>query len=102
MNDFGLKESAIKILFSIFAKYIKIEEVILYGSRAKGNFNERSDLDLVITKSKINTKIIGKIISEINENNFPYTIDIQLFDRISNQNLIEHINRVGKVLYKKN
>jgi len=102
MNDFGLKESALKILFSIFAKYIEIEEVILYGSRAKGNFNERSDLDLVITKSKINTKIIGKIISEINESNFPYTIDIQLFDRISNQNLIEHINRVGKVLYKKN
>ena len=101
MNNFGIKESSINILIDIFSKYEPITEVVLYGSRAKGNYNERSDVDMVIRNSKVDRHILGKIILDINNSNFPYTIDLQMFENIKNKNIIEHINRVGKVFYKK-
>ena len=41
---FGLKESNINLIKSIFEKYDSIVKVILYGSRAKGNYFLRSTL----------------------------------------------------------
>lgn len=35
---YGLEEQTLQTTFLIFGEYPKIEEVILYGSRAKGNF----------------------------------------------------------------
>jgi hypothetical protein len=71
------------------------------GPRAKGTFNERSDVDLVITESNIDRSLIGQIISEINNSNFPYLVDIQDFSTLKNKQLIEHINRVGQVFYSR-
>lgn len=90
-----------KIILAIFSKYSQVEEVIMYGSRAKGNFTERSDVDIVIAKSKIDRHILGKIIFDINNSNFPYTVDLQILENIKNKNLIDHIHRVGKIFYKK-
>lgn len=101
MKDFGLNETSTRIIQSVFSKYQQIEKVILYGSRAKGNFNDRSDVDMVICDSKIDRHLLGKIVFDINNSNFPYTVDIQIFENLKNQNLIEHIKRVGKIFYKK-
>ena len=39
MNDkFGLKESDLKNIISIFKGQSEVEEAIIFGSRAKGNF----------------------------------------------------------------
>ena len=96
MNSFGLNDNAEKILLSIFTKYEQVNKVVLFGSRAKGNYTDRSDLDLII-----NRKILGKIIFDINNSNFPFCVDIQLLENIQNQNLIEHINRIGKTIFNK-
>ena len=101
MNVFGLKEEEEQILKSIFSKYENLNKVVVYGSRAKGTFNERSDVDLVITESNIDRPLIGQIISEINNSNFPYLVDLQDFSTLKNKQLIEHINRVGKVFYNR-
>jgi predicted nucleotidyltransferase len=57
MNIFGLKEE--QIHKSIFSKYENLNKVLVYGSRAKGTFNERNDVDLVITESNIYRSLIG-------------------------------------------
>jgi predicted nucleotidyltransferase len=101
MNSFGLNDNAEKILLSIFTKYEQVNKVVLFGSRAKGNYTDRSDLDLIICNSIINRKILGKIIFDINNSNFPFCVDIQLLENIQNQNLIEHINRIGKTIFNK-
>ena len=101
MNTFGINESSMDILNTIFSKYEQVNEVVLYGSRAKGNHNDRSDVDMVICNSKIDRHVLGEIILEINNSNFPYTIDIQLFENLKNEKLIEHILRVGKTFYKR-
>lgn len=98
---FGLNETCMTILENIFKKYSLVNEVILYGSRAKGNYHDRSDVEMVICNSKIDRQILGNIILDINNSNFPYTIDISIFEKLENKNLIEHINEVGEILYKK-
>lgn len=45
---YGLEEQTLQTIFLIFGKYPEVEEVILYGSRAKGNFKPFSDIDITL------------------------------------------------------
>ena len=44
---FGLKEKTITDIQSVFATVPEIEKAIIYGSRAKGNFKNGSDIDIL-------------------------------------------------------
>ncbi|WP_250630655.1 nucleotidyltransferase domain-containing protein [Rhodoflexus caldus] len=41
--NFGLDQETIDKINSFFAKYPEIEEVVIYDSRAKGNYREGSE-----------------------------------------------------------
>jgi len=96
---FGLKESTITKILAVFAQYPQIHKVILYGSRAKGNYRNGSDIDLTIT-GEITYTDLAKIEDEIDDLFLPYTFDISILSDIDNQALIEHINRIGIVFYE--
>jgi predicted nucleotidyltransferase len=98
---FGLKENIIEQINGIFAKYCQVEQVIIYGSRAKGNYKAGSDIDLSLKGENLNLSLVHKIELEIDDLLLPYTFDISIFKQISNPDLIEHINRVGLLFYKK-
>lgn len=98
---YGLKQKIINDLKTIFSEFDNIEKVILYGSRAKGNYKNGSDIDLTFYGNDLNLKTIYAIEDKIEELNLIYTFDLSIFNQIDNQNLIEHINRVGKVFYQK-
>ena len=54
MERFGLKEQVILKIQSVFKNHIEIDKVIVYGSRAKGNYKKGSDIDLTIVgESKV-------------------------------------------------
>ena len=95
---FGLKDSTIAKIIAVFAKYPQIYKVLLYGSRAKGNYRKGSDIDLTII-GDFKYADLAKIENEIDDLFLPYTLDISIFSDIDNQDLIEHINRVGIVFY---
>jgi predicted nucleotidyltransferase len=96
---FGLKEDAIAKINKIFAKYPQVEEAILYGSRAKGNFKEGSDVDLTLKGKKLNLSLINKISLEIDDLLLPYSFDISILDQINNPDLIDHVKRRGVIFY---
>ena len=85
----------------IFSKYNEVDEVILYGSRAKGNWKKGSDIDLTLKGEKIQLKILNKISLELDDLLLPYFLDISILHQISNPDLVDHIERVGVVLYKR-
>ena len=97
---FGLYPNSYKEIISIFQKYENIEKVIIYGSRAKGNFREGSDIDFTIFGS-INYNELIKLKHEFYDSKIPYLVDISIYNQLSSVSLKEHINRVGKVFYKK-
>ena len=48
MNAFGLKDNVLAFIIDT-AKECEMSEVILFGSRAKGNFTQKSDIDLAVS-----------------------------------------------------
>ncbi len=98
---YGLDENVIKDLKEIFAKFPAVEKVILYGSRAMGNYRNGSDIDITLLGKNLSNQTIFGIQDEIEELYLPYSFDISIFDRIDNEDLMDHIQRVGKVFYEK-
>lgn len=47
MNGTGIREQVIREICEIAKKY-KVEKVILFGSRARGDFHRASDIDLAV------------------------------------------------------
>ena len=98
---YGLKETIIDKINSVFENYSEIEKVIIYGSRAKGNFRPGSDIDITLIGNQLEYSILSKINIAIDDLNTPYLFDISIFDKLNAPDLEEHINRVGQIFYKK-
>lgn len=101
MIFFGLSSNYIIKINSVFNQYSDIDEVIIFGSRAKGNYRDNSDIDLAIKGNTINLSTLQEIENKLEELYIPNVIDLIVFDNIENPDLINHINRVGKQFYKK-
>lgn len=98
---FGLKQNTILSINSIFESHSSINEVIIYGSRAKGSNKPASDIDLTVKGDSIPMSLLNKISTELDDLLLPYTIDLSIYQHIENQELLNHIQRVGKVFYQK-
>ena len=96
---YGIKEEYWKKLCELFAKKPKIEKVILYGSRAKGTYKPFSDIDITLLGDKLEHDDLLDIIDSIEDLLLPYMFDISLYSSLKNENLIDHINRVGVEVY---
>lgn len=98
---FGLKEEIVRKINSVFDKYPHINQVILYGSRAKGNYRNGSDIDLTLIGENVDLTTLLKIENELDDLFLPYKFDVSIFEKLSNPDLKEHINRVGVVFYER-
>jgi uncharacterized protein len=77
-----------------------VDKAILYGSRAKGNYKNGSDIDLTLRGgTDLTLNVIYKILNDLDELLLPYTIDLSIFDDIGDLHVIEHIERVGVTFY---
>ncbi|SRR5258708_7882621 len=97
----GLGEEIFKRLNTIFSVTPEVEEVVVFGSRAKGNFSEGSDIDLAVKGKGITLTTILDLMVRIEMLGLLYKVDIQNYNRIANKELTDHINRVGKTLWKR-
>jgi predicted nucleotidyltransferase len=57
---FGLSNATLEKFHSVFSKYPEIEEVLIYGSRAKGNYREGSDIDITLKGKMLLTRSARK------------------------------------------
>lgn len=101
MINSGLSQNTINQINSVFAKYPQIEKVMLYGSRAKGNYKHGSDIDLSMFGEGLTYKIQMDVFDDLDELLLPYMIDLSVFDSLDNDDLKEHIKRVGVVFYRR-
>jgi len=98
---FGIPESDLNALVSELQRNIKIREIILFGSRAKGTFGNGSDIDIVLKGNKLNLKDILSAKIEFEKLLLPYKLDLIIYERIREKELKNHIKRVGIVLFKR-
>ena len=91
---------AAAIYLSIFKKYPGIEQVVLYGSRAKGKYRTGSDIDLsLMTDNTFTRTDLLRIAGDFDDSDMPYFVDVSIYRKLSNPDLKAHIDRVGKILY---
>jgi len=100
INETGLSKDVLTLLKNVFKKYNGIQQVTLYGSRAKGSFNERSDIDLVVYGKDLDRFVLNQVLLDLDDSDIPYLVDLQNFYDLRNRQLIEHIERVGLVIYR--
>ena len=66
-NLFGLKQSDLQNIIDVIQQQMEIEEAIIFGSRAKGNYRAGSDIDIALKGPKVNiitTRNISYILNE--------------------------------------
>ena len=98
---FGLETHIYTNIKKVFEQFPKIDEVIIFGSRALNTCRPQSDIDLALKGSEISFSDILKITSKLEELPHIYKFDVISYHKIKNQALIEHIDQYGKCFYKR-
>lgn len=98
---FGLRPHIIDQMNGVFAQFPQIGQVILYGSRAKGNFKRGSDIDLCLVGQDLSMSTLLNIDTALDDLLLPYKIDLSIRDHIDNTELLSHIERVGTLFYRR-
>ena len=73
----SVEERYKKKLISIISKHLPQAKIYLYGSRAREDSRQGSDIDLAVDAGeKINWGILCKITSEIDDSTIPFFVDV--------------------------
>ena len=102
MNPYGISEKSFGLIREAFQRYPEVEEVLIFGSRAKGTARPGSDIDLAISGKKCSERTALDIAGYLNEEvPFPYFVDVVYYDGLKHPDLKAHIDRVGMPLFGK-
>lgn len=98
----GLSLSTVEKIRAVLARYPQVEQAILYGSRAKGNYKHGSDIDLTLRGgAELTLRVLYRILDDLDELLLPYTIDLSIWNDIGDPDVLAHIRRVGVLFYQK-
>lgn len=96
---FGLSEAEHKAINAVFAADVRIAKVWLFGSRAKGTHREGSDIDLAIKADGYGFADLLRLMTQLDALGMLYHFDVQDHATITDAALLEHIARMGQVIY---
>ncbi len=100
--EFGLTSKDLELIRSTIESHAEIEEVLIFGSRAMGNYKNGSDVDLAIKGSGITLRTVSSLNARLNDElPLPYQFDIIDYSTINTPELTKHIDSFGKVLFDK-
>ena len=96
MEESGIKEQVLREIREIAERY-GVKKVILFGSRARGDFRRTSDIDLAVSGGDF-----ARFALDVDEETSTLLMfDIVDSDRDMQEELREAIQSEGKVLYEK-
>ena len=96
LKNTGIREQVIKEIID-FAKKYDVEKVLLFGSRARGDFKRTSDIDLAVSGGDFD-----RFVLDVDEETTTLLMfDIVDLDREMQSELRESIEKEGVILYEK-
>jgi len=99
---FGLHQEEMLSIQRCFEAFPQIDKVILYGSRATGNYRQGSDIDITLMGENLtNQNTVYPLDETLDDLLLPYSFDISIFTQLKKLELIEHIKSEGKMFYKR-
>lgn len=100
-TEFGLAPTTLTVVRSILASDPAVEQAVIYGSRAKGNYKPGSDIDLTLFGPQLTANHLSHLARALDESSIPYMVDLSIHADIDNPKLLTHIERVGQVFYQR-
>ncbi len=96
---FGLANNIIEEIQQVLETNPRIDKGIIFGSRAKGNFKDGSDIDIAIKGENMKLDDLLALEAKLDDLDLPYNIDLINYSDIKEPALTEHIDRVGIEFY---
>lgn len=99
---YGLRDTDLTYMNELFAQRSDIEQVWLYGSRAKGTNRPGSDVDLALVGPDVSRDTVAHIHFTLEEDSpMPFFFDVLHWNTLSNQKLKAEIERTAQLLYQR-
>ncbi|RAU16650.1 nucleotidyltransferase domain-containing protein [Nitrincola tibetensis] len=96
----GLSDSDYALIAEAAKQQSEIESLVLFGSRAKGNFRKGSDVDIAVKGLSVTYDSVIRLSDQLNEVlPLPYFFDVLNYNTLSDPELKAHIDRVGMEIY---
>lgn len=90
----GIDERALELIRATLRQSPRVSGAIVFGSRAKGNAQPASDVDIAL-EGLTDALDAERVASALEELPLPYRFDVTALGAVSNPALLEHIRRVG-------
>jgi len=100
-NEMGISLKLFEDIKNSISKNPKINKVVIFGSRARGDYKKTSDIDICIYGKDIKNIDINLLEDSIKEIDTPLDFDIVYFDKISKEALKNNIEKDGILIYAK-
>ncbi len=98
---FGLKDKDIECIKNVLKQNTKIDEAIIFGSRAMGTERLGSDIDIALKGNGINQTDINKLNITLDDQPIAYDFDFVIYQQVKTPELAKHIDELGIVFYIK-
>jgi predicted nucleotidyltransferase len=96
----GIPQAALGRIRATLARFPEVRQATLYGSRALGRHRPGSDIDLSLEGPDLDGCSLARIDAALDDLLLPWRFDLCLRGRLRQPELLEHIERVGQVLYR--
>lgn len=95
MNKHGIDESIWKQILNTCFSFPRVHKVILYGSRARGDYRQGSDIDIAIDAPFMTNSEFSHVWNAVDDLPIVYTFDIIHLQELKNEHLISAIRKDG-------
>jgi predicted nucleotidyltransferase len=99
--QFGLSKIQLQLILGVIHNFKEIEKALIFGSRAKGKNKPGSDIDLALIGDKLNSLLVNRVSSALDDLPLPYMFDLINYHEITNEFLKKKIDDEGKLLYER-
>lgn len=97
---FGIPPRSENMMLLEFPLIKELDKVVVFGSRALGNYKIGSDIDLAVFGPRLTAETVNRLSIRLNEElPLPYYFDIVHVDVLSDTDLKQHIIQLGKTFY---
>ena len=98
MTD-GLKDAHRAAIIAEVAANDRVERAVLFGSRATGTNTVSSDVDIALFGDRLTLTDQARLAAALDEISMAQSVDLLLYDSVTNRTLREHIRRQGVEWY---
>ena len=97
---YGLSERSYEELIQILDSVPEIEEAFIYGSRARGDYDNASDIDISLNGENLTKRSLRMLNDKLYDSHIPYFFDTHIFADIRNPKFKANVLRDGRFCTK--